>query len=36
MKKTVFVLGSALVLFMVACTNDNNKGIVLQAHDQNE
>lgn len=35
MKKTVFVLGSALVLFMAACTKDNNNGIVLQAHDQN-
>ncbi len=35
MKKVVFVLGSALVLFLAACSKDDNNGIVLQAHDQN-
>lgn len=35
MKKAVFVLGSALVLFLAACSKDDNNGIVLQAHDQN-
>lgn len=37
MKKVVFVLGSALILFFAACSKDNNTttGIVLQAHDQN-
>lgn len=35
MKQVVFVLGSALVLFLAACSKDDNNGIVLQAHDQN-
>lgn len=35
MKKAVFVLGSALVLFLAACSKNDNNGIVLQAHDQN-
>lgn len=35
MKKVVFVVGSALVLFLAACSKDENNGIVLQAHDKN-
>ena len=35
MKKTAFVLGTVLVLFVTACSKNDNNGIMLQAHDQN-
>lgn len=35
MKKTVFVLGSAVVLLLAACSKEDATGLVLQSHDAN-
>jgi len=36
MKKTVFVLGSAIVMLMAACTKSNDNNQYLQPHDANQ
>lgn len=35
MKKTIFVLGSAVVLLLAACSKESATGLVLQNHDAN-